>query len=199
MKIIVSITLKQKITLSISASAGWRTPPQESSLELKGLTIVYQCISLYWGLTWRTPRVWHAQIASLYFWRNIYYTWWGYQILIFTNTSDCQHSTKANKQRTEANKRCCYPSKHEVLNRSMQGENGHLLLSRFSQWIQPCETILFEISFWATLKYFSNLIWRPKSKIAAKLPRIVTFWGSLCSKTHKILLIMAFTGKVRCI
>ena len=66
------------------------------------------------------------------------------------------------------------------VDRSMPGKNCHLFLSRFSQWIQLPETILFEISFWATLKYSSNPIWRPKSKMAARLPRTVTFWASLC-------------------
>ena len=67
-----------------------------------------------------------------------------------------------------------------LLDRSMPGKNCHLFLSRFSQWIQLPETILFEISFWATLKYSSNPIWRPKSKMAAILPKTVTFWAFLC-------------------
>ena len=87
--------------------------------------------------------------------------------------------------------------KHCLIDRSMPGKNCHLFLSRFSQWIQLPETTLFEISFWATLKYSSNPIWRLKSKMAAKLPGIVTFWSSLCFKKSKKLLIMVFNGKVR--
>ena len=84
-----------------------------------------------------------------------------------------------------------------LIDRSMPGKNCHLFLSRFSQWIQLPETILFEISFWATLKYSSNPIWRPKFKMAAKLPEIVIFWSSLCTIKSKRLLIMVFIGKVR--
>ena len=58
------------------------------------------------------------------------------------------------------------------------------------------KSILFEISFWATLKYSSNPIWRPKSKMAAKLPKIVSFWSSLCQIKSKRLLIMVFNGKM---
>ena len=44
-------------------------------------------------------------------------------------------------------------ARRPLLDGSMPGKNRHLFLSRFSQWIQLPGTILFEICFWATLKY----------------------------------------------
>lgn len=62
-----------------------------------------------------------------------------------------------------------------LIDRSKPGKNGHFFRSRFSQWIQRRQTMLFEISSWATLNFVSYSIWRPKSKMAAKKAKMTIF------------------------